>query len=117
MEASDLSSYVLRVTSPQGSGVHRLPRGRTIIGRSAVGDPDIAIGDVLAAPRHCVLDWDPQLACHRLTVWGVNGVSVNGMLVIANAESRPLSAGDELRIGQTSLWYELTDGTPRARAG
>lgn len=115
MGVVDASPFVLRVTGPVGSGLHRLPRGRTIVGRSRVGHPDIEIGEIGAAPRHCVLDWDDHLACHRLMVWGRNGVRVNGALVFAEAEPRLLSAGDELRIGSTSLRYEeaVESASPR----
>jgi len=104
MEMIDASPFALRVTGPLGSTLHRLSRGRTIVGRSEMAD--VVIEDVFAARRHCALDWDDHLACHALSVWGPNGVSVNGPLLHAGTESRQLSAGDELRIGGVSLRYE-----------
>jgi pSer/pThr/pTyr-binding forkhead associated (FHA) protein len=100
----DDSPFALRVTDPMGSRLHRLSRDRTIVGRHEAAD--VKIGEIFAAPRHCALDWDDRLACHLLKVWGRNGVTVNGTMVHAEAEPRPLSAGDELRIGGTSLRYE-----------
>jgi hypothetical protein len=106
VRVEDESPFMLRVTGPVGTDVYRLSRGRTIVGRSRVGLPDVQIGELSAAGRHCVLDWDDASACHRLSVWGMNGVSVNGTLVLPEGDPRLLSAGDELLIGNTSLRYE-----------
>jgi pSer/pThr/pTyr-binding forkhead associated (FHA) protein len=67
---------------------------------------DVKIEEVFAARKHCVLDWDDNLECHLLNVWGRNGIYLNGTLVHMGAEPLPLSAGDELRIGGTSMRYE-----------
>jgi FHA domain len=107
MGGVDVSPFVLRGTGPVASGLYRLSKGRTVVGRSKVGAPDIEIAELCAAPRHFALDWDDHLACHHLTVWGINGIGVNGTLVLAKAEPRGLSDGDELRVGSTSLLYEL----------
>ena len=104
MEMIDASPFALRVTAPVGSWTHRLSRGRTIVGRSEAAN--VEIDEIFAARRHCALDWDERRACHLLSVWGINGVSVNGTLIHAGKEPRPISAGDELRIGGVSLRYE-----------
>jgi hypothetical protein len=87
-----------------GNRLHRLSKGTTVVGRSET--VDVEIEEIFAARRHCALYWDERLGCHLLTVWGINGVGVNEIMVYAGTESRPLSAGDELRIGGASLWYE-----------
>jgi hypothetical protein len=74
------------------------------VGRSERADVEIA--EILAARSHFALDWDDHLGCHLLSVWGPNGVNVNGAIVHAGTEPRPLSAGDELRIGGISMRYE-----------
>src|SRR5262245_17652063 len=98
------SPFALRVTTPTGSWIRRLPKGRTIVGRSERADVEIA--EILAARSHCALDWDDRPGRHLLSVWGPNGVSVNGAIVQAGTEPRPLSAGDEIRVGDVSLRYE-----------
>jgi pSer/pThr/pTyr-binding forkhead associated (FHA) protein len=102
MEMIDASPFALRVTGPTGSSLHRLPKGRTIVGRSETAD--VNISEIFAARRHCALDWDERLECHLLSVWGPNGVGVNG--AIFRGETKPLSAGDKFRIGDVYLWYE-----------
>jgi len=101
---TDAAPFALRVITPEKSWLHWLSRGRTIVGRSETAD--VEIDEILAARRHCALDWDERRACHLLSVWGPNGVSVNGTLIHAGKEPRPISAGDELRIGGVSLRYE-----------
>jgi pSer/pThr/pTyr-binding forkhead associated (FHA) protein len=86
-----------------GSRIHQLSRGRTIVGRSKTAH--VEIEEIFAARSHCVMDWDDHLGRHLLSVWGINGVSVNGTMVHAGTEPRPLFAGDELRIGGASLLY------------
>jgi pSer/pThr/pTyr-binding forkhead associated (FHA) protein len=73
---------------------------------------DVEIDEIFAARRHCALDWDDNLQCHLLSVWGRNGVSVNGTIVHAGTEPRPLFAGDEVRIGGVSMRYEVADVEP-----
>jgi hypothetical protein len=100
----DASPFALRVTGPTGSWRRRLPKGRTIVGRSETAD--VNISEIFAARRHCALDWDERLACHALSVWGPNGVSVNGTIFHAGTELLPMSVGDEFRIGNVSLRCE-----------
>jgi pSer/pThr/pTyr-binding forkhead associated (FHA) protein len=100
----EASPFALRVTDPIGKRLHRLSKGRTIVGRHPAAD--VKIEEIGAARQHCALDWDDHLACHLLDVWGVNGVSMNGTLLRQGAEPRPLSAGDEICIEDTSLRYE-----------
>jgi predicted component of type VI protein secretion system len=107
---TDNSPFALRVTGPMGSWIHRLSKGRTIVGRTKTAD--VEISEIFAAPNHCALDWDERLACHVLSVWGPNGVSVDGTFLPEESESRPLSTGDELRLGDVSLRYERSHEHP-----
>jgi pSer/pThr/pTyr-binding forkhead associated (FHA) protein len=100
----DASPFALRVTDPKESRLHRLSRVRTIVGRRP--SADVKIEEVFAAGQHCALDWDDNLACHLLEVWGPNGIYLNGTLVHMGPERLPLSVGDELRIGGISMRYE-----------
>jgi predicted component of type VI protein secretion system len=106
----DDSPFALRVATPTGSWLRRLSKGRTIVGRSKTAD--VEIEEIFAARSHCALDWDDNLKCHLLSVWGPNGVSVNGTFLPVGTERRPLSAEDELRIGGVSLRYEGVSETP-----
>ena len=75
------------------------------MGRSNVGMPDVKIFDVLAAPRHCTLDWDEEMKCHKLTSLGINGLYLNDQWIVDSRESQSLSDNDVIRIGDTILVY------------
>jgi hypothetical protein len=110
MEIIDAAPFALRATTPEKNWIHRLSKGRTIVGRSKMAD--VEIEEIFAARSYCALDWDDNLKCHLLSVWGPNGVSVNGAFLPVGTERRPLSAEDELRIGGVSLRYEGVSETP-----
>ncbi|HEY8461793.1 MAG TPA: FHA domain-containing protein [Blastocatellia bacterium] len=115
MEMIDVSPFAIRVTGPaegQHPGIRliRLPKGRTIAGRNLA--VDVYIAERFAAQRHFVLDWDDQLERHPLSVWGINGLILNGTFLPQGTERRPLSVGDELRIGGVSLRHESVSETP-----
>jgi pSer/pThr/pTyr-binding forkhead associated (FHA) protein len=100
----DASPFALRVTDSTSSRLHRLSTGRTIVGRADTAD--VKIDEIFAARRHCALDWSDRQACHLLSVWGPNGVGVNGASLPSGTEPRPMSAGDEICVGGVSLRYE-----------
>jgi pSer/pThr/pTyr-binding forkhead associated (FHA) protein len=100
------SGFVLRVTERGGAVVHLLPTWTTIVGRSPSGVADISIHDLVAARKHCALEWHQESGRHELVVWGQNGVTLNGGAFLRANDRRLLAAGDELRIGATVLRYE-----------
>ena len=79
---------------------------RTRVGRSR--DVDVTIHDRAAARQHFVLDWREDVQRHQVTVWGINGLLVNGATLLRAYEERILEPGDEVRIGDTILCYQAS---------
>lgn len=110
------SPFVLQIngTEIHGFRYYRLSRSRTIVGRSNVGMPDLVIFDDLAAPRHCALEWDEEMECHKLRSLGINGLYLNDQLIGDNRGLQTLEDSDVIRIGNTMLIY--TRDAPGFRA-
>ena len=83
--------------------VVRLAGHAISIGRSEDNDLVLVDQSALIARRHCAIE--PVDGGWRLAVFGVNGVTLNGAWLGAG-ESRPLAAGDALRIGDYVLAVE-----------
>jgi pSer/pThr/pTyr-binding forkhead associated (FHA) protein len=109
MAVADISyTFQLAVVGPGIETMFPLSRDATTIGRSRAAMPDIEIGDVEAAPRHCVLQWNAKAQCHALRVFGVAGVWLNGTLRPGDGATILLAVGDEFRIGSTTFTYRST---------
>ncbi len=94
---------LLESSGPQGRSIFELSDGRTVIGRSS--NADLVIDGDKAVSR-----WHADL--ERIGgVWVVrdldsaNGTEVNGEKIFA---PHPLHYGDEIRVGDTSLWFRGT---------
>ena len=100
-----MSPFAVQLKGADVSGVFRLSRSRTVVGRSKVGMPDVELNEVAAAPRHCVINWNEEHKSHLLSVIGINGVYLNEKFLSSSNEPRTLQEGDEIRIGETTLVY------------
>ncbi len=117
MAVADVSStFELVVAGPGIETRYPLSRDATTIGRSRAAMPDIEIGDLEAAPRHCVVQWNAAAQCHALRVFGVSGAWLNGTLRPGDGAVLPLAAGDEFRIGATTFTYRSTKPAVDAEA-
>jgi DNA-binding SARP family transcriptional activator len=91
----------------------QLSTSRALLGRAT--DCDIVIGDVRSSRRHAMI----RTAAGRHEVVDLdstNGTWVNGDPLVPG-RARELSDGDELRVGETVLRYELGPGTADQPAG
>ncbi|MBY5161296.1 FtsK/SpoIIIE domain-containing protein [Salsipaludibacter albus] len=79
-----------------------IPAGETIIGRSV--DVDVAIDDDLLSRRHAKLVASDVIEV--VDLGSTNGTAVNGVAVVA---PRRLRNGDEIRIGDTTLFVEQAE--------
>ena len=99
--------YVLRVTAGGDAGrVFDLIDDRMVVGRSNVGVADIRINEILAAPRHFEIRWDPERETYLVVGWEhPNPVYLNGTALKAQCPEG-LKGGDEIRLGNTVFIYD-----------
>lgn len=94
---------LLESSGPQGRDIYELPDGRTVIGRSSNADLVIA-GDKAVSRWHADIERIGGVWVVR-DLDSANGTEVNGEKIFA---PHPLHVGDEIRIGDTSLWFRGT---------
>jgi hypothetical protein len=88
--------FRLIITDPDGRRRVTIDRSEVLIGRRA--GADLVLADPAAAPHHCVLRRDSD-GVRVLDLGSAGGTFVRGRKVLES----PLSAGDELRIGETVI--------------
>jgi pSer/pThr/pTyr-binding forkhead associated (FHA) protein len=106
---SDAGAYLVWGGGPGQSGWHRLPMGRTVVGRQA--DCDLQLRDRTVSGRHAELILRPEGA--TLTdLMSSNGTLCNGRRV----QSVRLEAGDRIQVGRSVLVYrEIATDAARHR--
>jgi hypothetical protein len=105
MFVAQITSFELVVAGPGIQKVYPLTQAPMTIGRSTAAMPDIEIPDVEAAPRHCVLQWNPDGQCHALRVFGPTGVWLNDSLLPGDGALHSLAVGSRFTIGATQFTY------------
>lgn len=98
-------TFELVVAGPGLQKVYRLTEQPLTIGRSTAAMPDIEIADAEAAPRHCVVQWNPDGQCHALRVFGPTGVWLNESLLPGDGVLHSLPVGSRFTIGATQFTY------------
>ncbi len=76
-----------------------LHQGRQVLGRAK--DVDVHLADTTVSPRHAVVEADRHGRVHIRDLGALNGVSVDGIPVIATE----LHDGNRVRLGDVQLVY------------
>jgi hypothetical protein len=107
--SADAGAYLVGTGSPDAPVWHRVPMGRTVIGRQA--DCDLQLRDRTVSARHAELILRPEGA--TLTdLMSRNGTFCNERRV----QSVRLQVGDRVQVGRTVLVYrEIAIATTRHR--
>jgi len=105
MFVAQITSFELVVVGRGIQKVYRLTQQPMTIGRSQAAMPDVEIPDAEAAPRHCVVQWNPDGQCHALRVFGPTGVWLNDSLLPGDGVLHPLAVGSRFTIGTTQFTY------------
>jgi pSer/pThr/pTyr-binding forkhead associated (FHA) protein len=103
--AEVLASLVVRGTDGHLREVYPIGPTGARIGRSRKSGNDIVLNDGMVSKLHAILQYDAVTERFSVRDEGsTNGTQLNGAMLVPG-ERRPLSAGDQLRMGETVLTF------------